>query len=167
LFINNASVSFFHRTKFHCTAITLTFTSRLKEAVRARSAYHLVYFYTEMLSGPTCSNLVLIGGHRTTTAPRSQRHECVVGAFQLANLTKDGATRTLRPTCSKNLRLTIKTAPPPYAPSRILFFLPEKRNAFSWFASVFPNYSRKIAYTSHNVPPSILPDQPLAVSISC
>ena len=50
-----------------------------------------------MLSGSTCSDLVLIGGHRTTTAPRSQRHECVVGVFQLADLSNDGATRTLRP----------------------------------------------------------------------
>ena len=129
--------------QLHCTAITLTFTSRSKEATGAGSAYHLVYFYTEMLSGCTCSDLVLIGGHRTTTAPRSQRHECVVGAFQLAHLTKDGATRTLRPMCSTTRRLTIKEAPPPYAPPRILFFLPEKKNiyicAFSWFISVFPD----------------------------
>lgn len=148
MFINNASVSFFHRTKFHCTAITLTFTSRSKETVEAGSAYHLVYFYTKMLSGPTCSDLVLIGGHRITTAPRSQRHKYVVGTFQLADLTKDDATRTLRPTCSKTRRLTIKTAPPPYASARILFFLPEKSNMrFNGSSRLFQMISGKVAYT--------------------
>jgi hypothetical protein len=126
LFITNASASLFGRTTFHCTAITLTFTSRSMEAVRAGSGYHLVYFYTAKLSGPTCSDLVLIGGHSTTTPPRSQRHKGVVGAFLLADWTKDGATRKLRPTCSTTRRLTIKTAQPPYTTARILFFLPEK-----------------------------------------
>jgi len=126
------------------TDIHLTF----KEAVGAGSAYHLVYFYTEILSGPTCSNLVLIGGHRTTTAPRSQRHKYVVGAFQLADLTKDGATRTLRPTCSKTLGIAIKTEPPPHATARIPFFLPEKNNMrFNGSSRLFQMISGKVAYT--------------------
>lgn len=89
-------------------------------------------------------------------------------AFQIADLTKDGATRMLRPTCSKTRGLTIKAAPSPYAPARILFFLPEKNNMrFHGSSQFFQMISGKADYTSHNVLPSTLPDQPLAVSISC
>ena len=89
LFTNNASVLLFRKTKFHhCVLITLTFTSRSNETVRASSGYHLVYFYREMPSGHTCIEPVLIGEHRTTTAPCSQWHVCVVGSFQLADFTE-------------------------------------------------------------------------------